>query len=130
MPRSDQKTCPRVLSVGQCGFDHRAIAAFLGDCFGADVEAADSLNEVRQSLHSGCFDLVLVNRLLDLDGSSGLDVIRSLRDDPTLVGVPVMPVSNHPRFQEAACELGAYLGFGKAELDSSQTFERLKALLG
>ena len=29
---------PRVLSVGQCGFDHRSISGYLAERFGAEVE--------------------------------------------------------------------------------------------
>ena len=49
------------------------------------------------SLRAGEFDLVLVNRVLDADGSSGLDLIRAIKADPDLANVPVMLVSNSPR---------------------------------
>src|SRR4051794_39605209 len=64
MPRSDRQPAPRVLNVGQCGFDHRTIATSLGRQFGAVVERADTLDEVRDALGRGRFDLVLVNRVL------------------------------------------------------------------
>jgi two-component system chemotaxis response regulator CheY len=121
-----------VLDVGQCGFDHRTIAAYLADEFGALVEPADSFEEARQALERGKFDLVLVNRVFDLDGSSGLELIRTLKEGPDqcLGAVPVMLVSNYPEAQEAAVELGAQPGFGKSELQSPATFDRLKVLLG
>jgi DNA-binding NarL/FixJ family response regulator len=120
------------LNVGQCGFDHRTIATFLADRFNAFVESADTLDETRQALRRDRFDLVLVNRVLDLDGSSGLELIRTLKDDPDqAVGcVPVMLVSDYPEAQQAACELGARPGFGKSELQSAETYDRIKTLLG
>ncbi len=120
-----------VLDVGQCGFDHRAIAQYLTERFGARVAQADDLDGARQALASARFDLVLVNRILDLDGSSGLELIRTLRGDAhsALAATPVMLVSDYPDAQRAAQELGAEPGFGKSELHAPETFERLKALL-
>ena len=130
MSRSDRAAAPRVLNVGQCGYDHRTIADYLGRHFGAEVERADTLDETRQALGRGRFDLMLVNRVLDIDESSGLDLIRTLRGDGDLGDVPVMLISNYPDAQEAAAELGASPGFGKADLQSPLTHDRLKALLG
>ena len=121
---------PRVLSVGQCGFDHRSISGYLAERFGAEVERADSLDDTRDAMRSARYDLVLVNRVLDEDGSSGLELIRALKHDPALADVPVMLVSNHADAQEAAFDLGASPGFGKASLHSDATLARIKALLG
>jgi DNA-binding response OmpR family regulator len=117
--------------VGQCGFDHRAISLYLTERFGAEVAKADGLDEARAALNSARFDLVLVNRVLDLDGSLGLELIRTLKDDasPALAATPVMLVSDLPDAQRAAQELGAEPGFGKSELHAPETFERLRALL-
>jgi two-component system chemotaxis response regulator CheY len=122
----------RVLNVGQCGFDHSSIARYLTDRFGASVERPDSLDEVHQALRSSSFDLVLVNRVLDLDGSSGLELIETLKNDPeeSLKDTPVMLVSDYDEAQRMAVALGAEPGFGKSEMRSSTTFERLRALLG
>ena len=69
--------------------------------------------------------------MLDLDGSSGLDLIRALTEaaDEPPASVPVILVSDYPEAQRAAGELGAAPGFGKASLHSPETFARLKALL-
>ena len=72
-------------------------------------------------MRSTRYDLVLVNRVLDEDGSSGLELIRALKHDPALADVPVMLVSNHADAQEAAFDLGASPGFGKASLHSDAT---------
>ncbi len=122
---------PRVLDVGQCGFDHHAIARYLAERFDAEVAWADDLDDARQALASSRFDLVLVNRVLDLDGSSGLELIRTLKEDasPAVAATPVMLVSDYPDAQRAAQELGALAGFGKSELHAPETFERLNALL-
>jgi two-component system chemotaxis response regulator CheY len=130
MPRSDREAAPRVLSVGQCGFDHRTIAGYLGRQFGALVECANTFDEARDALYRARFDLVLINRVLDLDETSGLDLIRTLKAECGLEKVPVMLVSNYPDAQQAAIDLGASPGFGKADLGSPATHDRLKSLLG
>ena len=131
MATSDREAAPRILDVGQCGFDHSAISGYLADRFGALVERADTQDEVRRMLQSARYDLVLINRVLDLDGSSGLDLLRTLKQAAmTAAGRrPVILVSDYPEAQRAAQELGAVPGFGKASLHSPATYARIKALL-
>lgn len=121
---------PRILDVGQCNFDHGRIAGVFAERLGAKVDRAHGLDDARGLMAKGRYDLVLVNRLLDADQTPGLDVIRSLKDDDALAAVPVMLVSNYPDAQQEAVEIGAELGFGKAELDRDETVERLAKLLG
>ena len=70
---------PRILDVGQSGFDHGTIARFLKKAHGAEVTGADSAGEALATLRAGGFDLVLVNRVFDGDGSRGLDLIRAIK---------------------------------------------------
>ncbi len=111
---------PRVLDVGQCGFDHGSIARHLQKSYGAEVTAADSAGQALVTLRAGGFDLVLVNRVFDGDGSPGLDLIRSIKADPDLAGTPVMLVSNYPDAQAEAKQLGALPGFGKGDIHSGR----------
>jgi two-component system chemotaxis response regulator CheY len=106
----------QVLSIGQCGADHAALSWALGQDFDAEVVRADSLDDALDKLRSRRFALVLVNRVLDADGSSGLDLIRHLKAEKDLAAVPVMLVSNYPEAQEEAVEAGAIPGFGKGRL--------------
>jgi two-component system chemotaxis response regulator CheY len=128
---STSETGQRVLSVGQCGPDHQSISRFLARYFGVEVESADSCDEAQSVLRAGKFSLVLVNRLLDIDGSPGLNVVCALKNDPDhrLASVPVMLVSNDPDAQQAAIAQGAVSGFGKADLASPATLALLKAHL-
>jgi two-component system chemotaxis response regulator CheY len=121
----------RVLSVGQCGFDHSSISRFLKQAIEAQVDPADSADEALQALRSdpSRYDLVLVNRAFDR-GGSGLDLIRSMREDAKLAEVPVMLVSNHDDAQQQAVELGALPGFGKSDLGDSAVTKRLQDALG
>lgn len=120
---------PRVLSVGQCGPDQGRIAHHLRRRFQAEVRSASTAEQARVLLESQACDLVLVNRVFDLDGTSGTDFIRELKADQNLRAVPVMLVSNYAAAQTEAVALGALPGFGKAELDAPQTQERLSQIL-
>ena len=120
----------RVLSVGQCYADHGSITRTLGQHFGAEVVAADSAEEAKDRLRREAFDLVLVNRVLDANGHSGLDVIRQIKGDDESQKVPVMLVSNYDDAQEQAVGLGAERGFGKAALGHPAMLGRLERWLG
>ena len=125
---------PRVLSVGQCGFDHRNLSGFFRRFFGAETVAVDSAAAAVEALRGGPFELVLVNRILDLDGGSGIALVRQLkaRDEPEIAGTPVMLVSNYEDARRQAEALGALPGFGKADLYGSNTelIDRLRSVLG
>ncbi len=107
---------PRILSVGQCSFDHRSLTRHLRETYGAEVAGADTVGQALATIRAGAFDLVLVNRVLDADGSSGLDFIRTIKADPELAPIPVMLVSNYEDAQADAQSLGALPGFGKTDL--------------
>ncbi len=120
----------RVLSLGQCGADHASLSRLLQTEFDAEVIAAHTYEDALARLRQGGFDLVLVNRVLDHDGRSGLDFIDELRADAGLGGVPVMLVSNYEDAQQDAVARGALPGFGKAALRQPETRNRLAAILG
>lgn len=118
----------KVLDVGQCYADQFGIDRLLRKC-GADAVHVKTANEALDKLKEGGFDLVLVNRIIDADRSSGLELIHALKNDASLSAVPVMLVSDYADAQQQAVEAGALPGFGKAKLTSSETEERIKAAL-
>ncbi len=120
----------RILSIGSCSFDNGVIGRLISANFDAELHAASLPEEALDLLPGDRFDLVLVNRILDADGSQGVDVVARIKSDPRLTDTPVMLVSNYPEAQEAAVEGGAELGFGKAELDRPETVQRLAQFLG
>ncbi len=73
---------------------------------------------------------MLVNRLLDADGSDGLEVIRAMQADPALRSIPVMLVTNYPEYQGQAMAAGAVPGFGKAALHQGETSPAAGQILG
>lgn len=120
----------RILSVGQCHPDGMALTAFLEQTFSAEVQSAGTADEALSSLHNGPFDLVLVNRIFDADGESGLELIHAIKTDPGVGKVPVMLISNLADAQEQAVKAGAEPGFGKAQLGTPASISRLEKLLG
>ena len=116
-----------VLSIGQCGVDHLSIARFLSRTLQARTDAAGSAAEGLKKLAAGSYHLVLVNRIIDGDASSGIDLIAKVcaqRGCP-----PVMLVSNLPEAQAAAAAVGAMAGFGKSSMGDADVARRLKTLL-
>lgn len=119
----------RVLNVGQCGPDTASLTACITGNFDAVLIPAATTDEALEKLRSESFDLVLVNRKLDADYTDGTILIERMQADPDINTTPIMLVSNFADAQEAAVELGAEYGFGKAELDQPETINRLAKYL-
>ncbi len=123
-------TAKRLLDVGNCFADHSALTSVVSDHFEVEVIWAHSWAEAQQHLSNGSFDLVLVNRLLDRDGSPGLNVIERIKATDPFSDIPVMMVTNFDQHQASAMEAGAEPGFGKRARHSPETIEKLRAFLG
>jgi CheY-like chemotaxis protein len=119
----------RVLDVGQCSADHWRISQTLSKHFDVEIQQAHSRKEAVEMAAAAPFDLILINRLLDADGSPGMPILQQLKSDPATTEVPVMLVSNYADAQEAAVKAGAAPGFGKAALGQPATIEALAAYL-
>jgi two-component system chemotaxis response regulator CheY len=119
----------RVLSVGQCGLDHPAISRVIQQHFGAQVDGVPTAEAALDRLREGKYALVLVNRIFDADGDSGLELIRQVKADPELQPTPIMLVSNYPQYQEEARQAGAVPGFGKNALGQPAMLDALRPFL-
>ena len=119
----------RVLDIGNCGPDHLAIRGLIETRFDAEVVQAHGLEDAKQQLEDGTFDLILVNRLLDSDGSDGLNVIKQLKLDARCAELPMMMITNYEDHQQRAIEAGAVRGFGKLNLNAKATREQLAGYL-
>jgi CheY-like chemotaxis protein len=119
----------RVLNVGQCSYDHGNISNALQSRFGVEVVGAETTDEALTLLRQEDFSLVLVNRIFDMDGTSGIELIRTLQNEPDLKPTPVMLVSNFPEAQAEAVGLGAAPGFGKASVGRPEMLERVEPFL-
>lgn len=125
---------PRVVvSVGQCGYDNSRIASLvrsIDPTIGFQTtDTADETLELLNDLGERAA-LVLVNRVFDLDGASGMALIESIKQPNSgFDEVPVMLVSNYEQSQAEAISHGALPGFGKAGLNSGDTREKLASVL-
>ena len=120
----------KILDVGNCAPDHAGIAKFFTTHFDCQVAQADKADDAVAMLKADAFDLVVVNRKLDCDYTDGAEVIKQIKADPEIAGVPVMLITNFREHQEAAEAIGAIRGFGKLEYDKPETLSRVKAVLG
>lgn len=119
----------RILDVGNCVPDHSTLTRYLTRHFICAVHEAPDGPRAMEKLKAERYDLVLVNRKLDIDHSDGLEVIKQIKADPATKEVPVMMITNYADHQDAAVAAGALRGFGKLEYDEPETLERLKQVL-
>lgn len=122
-----------VLSVGQCGFDNGQIRDLLRLVDPAlEIRFADDQEETLRLLRAGNgrIRLVLVNRILDVDGSSGIELIRTIRANPEPFDhIPLMLISDLETAQASAIASGAVPGFGKSVIRSAQARELVRMAL-
>lgn len=118
-----------VLDVGNCDPDHAALASMLKRNYGAEVLRADQLQDTLEWLKKRSVDLILINRKLDIDYSDGIEILRVLKRTPEVDAIPVMLITNYPEHQQQAVAEGAVLGFGKLELSTPETRQKLVPFL-
>jgi hypothetical protein len=114
-----------VVNLGQCDPDHAAIKRVV-ESLGVSVVRAHTKSDVERYLSAGNVSLVLVNRVLDIDGSDGMAIIKELVSSKS---APVMLVSNYPEYQEQAVQMGAEPGFGKSALREPNTLDLIRRAL-
>ena len=117
----------RALDIGNCGPDHGAIANMIRTNFGAEADHANAADDAWPLLEKNDYDLVMVNRHLDLDGSSGMHVIGQVQEK--YANLPMMLITNFAEHQDAAVAAGAVRGFGKNTIGSAATIELLSNYL-
>ena len=114
--------------MGQCGYDNSRIRTLIRSIDSTvEIKEADSHQETMEVLASlGEAALVLVNRVFDMDGASGMGLISQLKSkESEFAGIPVMLVSNYEKSQAEAIANGAIPGFGKSELQSVETRQKM-----
>ena len=123
-----------LISVGQCGYDNSRIRSLIR-LIDATVEIRETDShqetlELLASLGERSAALVLVNRVFDMDGASGMELISQLKSsDSGYSDIPVMLVSNYEKSQAEAIANGAIAGFGKSELQSAETRRKIESVL-
>lgn len=119
----------KVLDVGNCNPDHGSLTHLLQSNFDVEISRTHGMRDTLELLQTDEFDLILVNRLMDRDGSSGLNIIKTIKENANSTKTPVMMITNYPDHQEAAVSEGAILGFGKSELHDPHTLNKLEECL-
>ncbi len=119
----------QVLDIGNCRPDHVAIRSLIEGAFDASVTQAHGMDDSLDALRTTAFDLVLVNREMDRDRSSGLAIIEKIKSTPEVASTPVMMITNFTQHQELAIQAGAERGFGKRDLADPATRGKLAAFL-
>ena len=114
----------RILDVGQCGFRRSRLKRLLQTSLNVEVDVADTADEAVSMIQSDKYDLVLINRVFNEDGGSGLDLIGQLEQSDD--APPLMLVSDREDAQKQAVAIGALPGFGKAQLNEPQTIEVIR----
>lgn len=117
----------RVLAVGNCGFDDSSLRRLIEGELGAEMTSVDSSAEAVAAA-AGSFSLILINRVLDRTGESGVDLVRTLKAEAA-AETPVMLISNFADAQRQAVQAGAEPGFGKNQLGDPAVRERLADVL-
>lgn len=117
----------KVLSVGNCSYDDSRIGRML-QSVGAASERARDAEDAKAKLKAGGYNLVLINRVFDANGASGLEFVAELKKDHP--DVKTMLVSDYPEAQANAVVAGALQGFGKSQLSDPDTQAKVKQALG
>ena len=120
----------RVLDIGQCDADNYRISELLTNNFDVEVMRAHSHEEAIRIVAQSEFNLILINRVFDRDGSEGMRTLQTLKSAENTATIPTMLVSNFPDSQQAAVAAGAVPGFGKRALNDPATVELIGRYLG
>ncbi len=118
-----------VLLVGHCGFDESSLARAVADALpGIDILCAAGRQDLDQHANPG--SLWLINRVLDgrFMARSGVELIADYAQNE--LSPRMMLISNYADAQADAIQAGALPGFGKREMRSPQTIEKLRAATG
>lgn len=119
-----------LLDCGNCGPDFNSIRQMVKSNFGASVVQSHGAEDTLKLLREKKIDLVTVNRKLDRDYTDGMEVIKAIKADADVAGVPVMLVTNYEEHQEAAMAVGCVRGFGKLAISDDVTRDLLDPFLG
>ena len=111
----------KILDVGNCDPDHSSISALLQANFDVAIDRTHGFADAMESVRSQQYGLVLINRLMDRDGSPGIEIIKAVKSDPATAETKVMMITNFAEHQEIAVNAGAVAGFGKAALHEPET---------
>ncbi|HEB61318.1 MAG TPA: hypothetical protein ENJ06_05780 [Phycisphaeraceae bacterium] len=119
----------KIALVGHCGPDSHMLQSTATRAVpDAEVVRINSHEELKSAFPE--LSLLLVNRVLDgsFPHETGIDLIGEISKTPD--APPAILISNFPEAQRAARQAGAAPGFGKSELYSDTTLQRIREAMG
>ncbi|MAH03675.1 response regulator [Candidatus Pacearchaeota archaeon] len=116
----------KVLLVGNCNFDGHMIKDYLESNFNVEVVLIDTIENAKKSLENK-LDLIMVNRIGELDNKNGLELIDYVKEQK--IKTPIMLITNYEDSMNEAIKHGGVMGFGKDNLNSKKTGLTLKKYL-
>jgi len=114
----------RVGLVGHCGFDSSGLTKAVKSAMGDSAKIVSIKSD--EAIKEESCDLLLVNRVLDgrFSAADGIGLIKEHADSGR--SGRAMLISNFEDAQAAAVEAGGVLGFGKREMKSEATLDRIR----
>lgn len=109
--------------VGHCGPDTFMLTNAIRRALpGVSIESANTSDDVASAIEST--SLLLVNRVLDgqFESESGIELIRTLSEGKSPA---MMLISNFAEAQAEAEQAGAVPGFGKSDMGSPESNQKL-----
>ncbi len=117
-----------VLIVGHCDLDHPQITSLIEKNFSGKVTRVKLSKKTIEYLEKQNYDLVIINRIGAFDQESGLELIKSIKQDGRFK-MPLMMITNYKDQMDKAVEIGAVPGYGKDKLHDKDTIELLSKYL-
>lgn len=115
----------QILLVGHCVPDNYMLMSKMQQLF-PDVTVDKCNNQTDLDTKANSKTLLLINRILDgmFHTDAGIELIGKLAQ---LADAPqMMLISNFAESQEQAVNVGALMGFGKSEMGSADTEDKLR----
>ena len=119
-----------LVDCGNCGPDFNSMRQMATTHFDVSVIRTHAADDTLKVLREQTVDLVTVNRKLDRDYTDGMDIVKQIKSDPELAGIPVMLITNYEQHQQSAVAAGCVPGFGKLAINDPTTVELLEPYLG
>jgi two-component system, chemotaxis family, chemotaxis protein CheY len=116
-----------VLDVGNCGYDHGRLSRWLETLGSVRVVRAHSSHDALAAIERQPFDLVIANRILEGDGSRGLDLLPSVRS--ARPEARFLLLTDLADKQAEALAAGVDGSFGKSRIGDPEATARLQRLL-
>ena len=117
-----------VVTVGHCDPDHASLQRLVSD-FDCEIAQVHSLSEIQDLQNDRSIVLLLVNRVFDRCGSSGIELIKQIKSAEETREIPAMLISNFEDSQQESMAAGGIAGFGKAQLNLPETKNKLSQVL-